>query len=90
VTAAFNLNLLARINRELDGDFDLAYFEHVARINHQTRSVEMHLRSMRTNGKLPGVDLAVEFLEAKPSGPKAATSILPKMFYKWLARWFPL
>src|SRR5580692_11421598 len=46
VTAAFNLNLLARVNRELNADFDLAQFEHVARINHQDRSVEMHLRSM--------------------------------------------
>jgi L-histidine N-alpha-methyltransferase len=47
VTAAFNLNLLARINRELDADFNLAHFEHLARINHEARSVEMHLRSMR-------------------------------------------
>jgi len=42
VTAAFNLNLLARINRELDADFDLSHFKHVARINHEARSVEMH------------------------------------------------
>ena len=47
VTAAFNLNLLARINRELDADFDLKLFSHLARINHEARSVEMHLRSMR-------------------------------------------
>lgn len=47
VTAAFNLNLLARINRELDADFDLSQFVHVATINHETRSVEMHLRSKR-------------------------------------------
>ena len=47
VTAAFNLNLLARINRELDADFDLTQFAHVARINPEARSVEMHLRSMR-------------------------------------------
>ena len=33
VTAAFNLNLLARINRELDADFVLEQFEHVARFN---------------------------------------------------------
>src|SRR5207253_9907086 len=33
VTAAFNLNLLARINRELDADFDLGSFEHHARWN---------------------------------------------------------
>jgi dimethylhistidine N-methyltransferase len=47
VTAAFNLNLLARINRELDGDFDLRAFEHVARFNEHTGSVEMHLRSKK-------------------------------------------
>ena len=47
VTAAFNLNLLARINRELAADFDISQFEHVARINHDARSVEMHLRSKR-------------------------------------------
>ena len=47
VTAAFNLNLLARINRELDADFDLDEFEHTARFNAESRSVEMHLRSRR-------------------------------------------
>jgi len=47
VTAAFNLNLLGRINRELDGDFDLRQFEHVARFNEAARSIEMHLRSKR-------------------------------------------
>jgi len=47
VTAAFNLNLLARINRELEGRFDLTQFQHVARFNTETRSVEMHLRSLR-------------------------------------------
>jgi L-histidine Nalpha-methyltransferase len=47
VTAAFNLNLLARINRELDADFALNEFEHVARFNPEARSVEMHLRSKR-------------------------------------------
>ena len=47
VTAAFNLNLLARINRELDADFVLDQFEHLARFNPHARSVEMHLRSKR-------------------------------------------
>jgi L-histidine Nalpha-methyltransferase len=45
VTAAFNKNLLARINRELDGDFDLRNFEHVVRYDEAERRVEMHLRS---------------------------------------------
>src|ERR1700733_4906782 len=45
VTAAFNMNLLARINRELGADFDLPQFEHVARYDECERRVEMHLRS---------------------------------------------
>ncbi len=47
VTAAFNLNLLTRINRELDADFDLAGFRHEARYNSPERRIEMHLRSLR-------------------------------------------
>jgi len=47
VTAAFNLNLLARINRELDADFDLSRFRHEARWNSAERRIEMHLRSTR-------------------------------------------
>src|ERR1700728_1134815 len=45
VTAAFNKNLLARINRELDADFDLAQFDHVVRWDEAERRIEMHLRS---------------------------------------------
>jgi uncharacterized SAM-dependent methyltransferase len=47
VTRAFNLNLLARINRELGGDFLLENFEHEARYNEELRRIEMHLRSER-------------------------------------------
>src|SRR2546422_872206 len=46
VTAAFNLNLLARINRELGADFDLSSYRHQARWNRVERRIEMHLRSM--------------------------------------------
>lgn len=46
VTAVFNRNLLARINRELGGNFDLSRFEHVALYNPRQRRVEMHLRSV--------------------------------------------
>jgi L-histidine Nalpha-methyltransferase len=45
VTAAFNLNLLARINRELGANFDLAHFRHEARWNDENKRIEMHLRS---------------------------------------------
>jgi len=45
VTAAFNRNLLARINRELAGRFDLDSFEHQARWDYDDRCIEMHLVS---------------------------------------------
>jgi dimethylhistidine N-methyltransferase len=47
VTAKFNLNLLARINRELDGDFDLDGFSHEAFYNTERRRIEMHLASKK-------------------------------------------
>jgi len=46
VTAAFNLNLLARINRELEADFDLARFRHQVRWDERERRIEMHLLSL--------------------------------------------
>ncbi len=49
VTAAFNLNLLARINRELGGSFDLRNFEHLAPYNQQERRIEMHLRARKAH-----------------------------------------
>jgi dimethylhistidine N-methyltransferase len=45
VTAAFNRNILTRLNRELDADFDLARFVHVARWNPAHSRIEMHLES---------------------------------------------
>jgi len=47
VTAAFNRNLLRRINRELGADFDLASFRHVAFFNDDASRIEMHLESTR-------------------------------------------
>jgi L-histidine N-alpha-methyltransferase len=46
VTAAFNLNLLARINRELDATFDLGRFAHRARYDEREGCVRMHLVSL--------------------------------------------
>ena len=47
VTAAFNLNLLARANRELGADFDSAAFRHEARYNRDQGRIEMHLVASR-------------------------------------------
>src|ERR1700740_124243 len=46
VTAAFNLNLLERVNRELDGDLDIDRFEHVAFYNDTAGRVEIYIRSL--------------------------------------------
>ena len=56
VTAKFNLNLLARINRELGANFDLSAFEHHACYNGEQKRIEMHLAStkrqkVKVNGK---------------------------------------
>ena len=47
VTAAFNLNMLARLNREAGADFDLSSFHHEARWNDRDSRIEMHLVSTR-------------------------------------------
>ena len=66
VTAAFNLNLLARINRELAADFNLRHFTHEARYNRRDRSVEMHLRSTRRQHvAIPAAAFACEFEEGE-------------------------
>jgi L-histidine Nalpha-methyltransferase len=48
ITAAFNLNILTRLNRELDADFNLAAFAHRARWNAAESRIEMHLESLRS------------------------------------------
>lgn len=47
VTAAFNLNLLTRLNRELGASFDLSSFEHHAFFNRERNRIEMHLASLK-------------------------------------------
>jgi len=49
VTAAFNLNLLGRINRELGGNFDLRRFAHEARYDDREHRIEMHLRALEAH-----------------------------------------
>jgi dimethylhistidine N-methyltransferase len=62
VTSAFNRNLLARINRELDADFDIARFEHRAIYNERLGRVESHLVSLQAQTVLiKALDLEVRF-----------------------------
>ncbi len=62
VTAAFNLNLLSVLNRELDADFDPGAFEHVARWDPRAEWVELALRSRRDQRvHVAGLALEVAF-----------------------------
>jgi dimethylhistidine N-methyltransferase len=62
VTAAFNLNLLARINRELDADFNLRAFRHYVRYDEAMGRVEVYLESLRAQAVQIGkLDLGIQF-----------------------------
>jgi L-histidine N-alpha-methyltransferase len=62
VTARFNRNVLAVVNRELDADFDLDAFEHVARWNADEERIEMWLRaSSPQRVRVTALDLTVDF-----------------------------
>jgi L-histidine N-alpha-methyltransferase len=62
VTAEFNRNVLAVLNRELGADFDVEAFEHVARWNDEERWIEMHLRAATAQHvRIRALDLDVRF-----------------------------
>jgi L-histidine Nalpha-methyltransferase len=62
VTAEFNKNVLAVVDRELDADFDPAAFDHVALWDAEQEWIEMRLRSrVAQTVKVPALDLAVDF-----------------------------
>src|SRR5919107_391647 len=66
VTAAFNLNLLARINRELGADFSVRDFRHVAPYDEREGRVEMHLESVREQTvNLGALSVSVDFREGE-------------------------
>lgn len=66
VTAAFNRNLLVRLNRELGADFRIECFRHEARWNEAERRVDMHLVSrVEQFVHLPGAELMVRFAEGE-------------------------
>jgi L-histidine N-alpha-methyltransferase len=66
VTAAFNLNLLARLNRELEAEFQLDAFAHRALWNGERSRVEMHLESLRPQRVALGkLGMEVEFAQGE-------------------------
>jgi uncharacterized SAM-dependent methyltransferase len=66
VTAAFNLNLLVRINRELRADFSLRDFRHVALYDEREGRVEMHVESLRRQTvNVSALSLSIDFQEGE-------------------------
>jgi L-histidine N-alpha-methyltransferase len=66
VTARFNRNVLAVVNRELGADFDLNAFEHVAKWNADQERIEMWLRAVRAQRvEVSELDLVVDFAEGE-------------------------
>ena len=62
LTAEFNLNMLRVLNRELDADFDVDNFEHVAFYDEQREWIEMRLRARRAHSvRVGAIDLDLEF-----------------------------
>jgi L-histidine N-alpha-methyltransferase len=67
ITAAFNKNLLVRVNRELGADFDLATFRHQAVWNREQRRIEMHLVSRKEQiVRISAADTVASFRRDEP------------------------
>src|SRR5438067_6951374 len=75
VTAAFNLNILHRLNRELGANFDTGCFRHRARWNRRESRIEMHLESTCDQCvDIPEAELNLNLRPLKRSTQRAATS----------------
>lgn len=96
VTAAFNLNVLSRINRELEGNFQLRKFRHEARWRSDKSRIEMHLVSQeRQTVSIPGASCVAAFEVGESlwteSSQKFTLSVLDQIAHESgflpLARW---
>lgn len=83
VNASFNLNMIARINRELEGDFDLRQFEHVIRYTEEAQRIEMHLRSKTYQiVSIKRADLIVDFVPNETICTEACHKFRPEQICK--------
>ncbi len=92
VTAAFNSNLLVRLNRELGGDFDLERFAHDARWNPAAQRMEMHLVSLALQRvHLPGAGLTIDFQAGETIWTESSYKYEPAQFVEtlWTAGFVP-
>lgn len=86
-TAAFNLNLLGRINRELGGEFDLRSFRHLARWNERHARIEMHLQSRRRQSvRIADLGREIEFREHETIWTESSHKFRPEQIESMAAR----
>jgi L-histidine N-alpha-methyltransferase len=79
VTAAFNLNVLARLNRELGANFDLGAFTHIARFDEEHEWIEMRLRSERHQRvRVEALDLDVTFAAGEEMRTEISAKFRPE------------
>ncbi|KAA0097624.1 L-histidine N(alpha)-methyltransferase [Mycolicibacterium sp. P1-18] len=86
VTAAFNKNVLAVVNRELDADFDVDAFDHVARWNPDELRIEMRLRaSSAQRVRIGALDLTVDFAAGEEMLTEVSCKFRPETVAEELA-----
>jgi L-histidine Nalpha-methyltransferase len=79
VTAAFNLNILQRLNRELGANFDLSCFRHRARWNRVESRIEMHLESTCDQSvDIPAAELSIQFAASETIHTESSYKFTPK------------
>ncbi|KAA0106076.1 L-histidine N(alpha)-methyltransferase [Mycolicibacterium sp. P1-5] len=86
VTARFNLNVLTVVNRELDADFDIDAFEHVARWNADEERIEMWLRATTPQQvTVAGLGLQVDFAAGEEMHTEVSCKFRPEAVAQELA-----
>ena len=87
VTAKFNRNVLAVVNRELDADFNLDAFEHVARWNTDEERIEMWLRATEAQRvQVKSLDLTIDFADGEEMLTEVSCKFRPDRVATELAR----
>jgi len=79
VTAEFNLNVLRVLNAELEADFDLDAFEHVAVFVDEHERIEMRLRSLRDQTvSIPGAQITADFAQGEEMLTEISSKFTPQ------------